>query len=265
MKTSSGRKVKERVNYKSKRDYKNFFYSAAGVVPYAIFITDLINGRPERKMITVPIHEVAQTYKDYHKFTPELYLKKFHPEVTKYDDLKLIKVGQKVFVLKDDSEFENRKDINFQMNRMYKITQLSEGNIWLKYHLEARDVNAIKEGVKISKSDIISLKELELGLSQIAEDESIEDAQMRRKDYEDRKFKFSSLNDFRLNRLREIIGEEATKKIKDNQLDKHKAFSSTIEIEGQTPLLKTSKSNWNFLFEGYDFEVDLIGTIKWLV
>lgn len=263
VKTNTGRKVKKRINYKSKHDYKNAFYSKAGEMPYAVFITNLVKGRPERKMIPIPIHEVAQTFKEYYKFTPELYMQEFHPEITECDDMKLLKVGQKVFVLKGDSEYEYRKDIVFQMNRMYRITQFEESSIRLKYHLEAREVNAIKQGVKNIKSKIVSIKEKELGLPQVVEDECIEDMRKRHKDFEDRMYRLSSLNDFRLNRLKEVIGEEKTKRMKETQLDKYKAFSSTVEIEGQTPLLKTSKNNWNFLFEGYDFEIDITGTIKW--
>ena len=45
-----------------------------------------------------------------------------------------------------------------------------------------------------------------------------------------------------------------------------KAIPSTIEIEGETPLLKIGKpENWNFLFEGEDFEMSLDGKINWKI
>lgn len=265
VKTKAARTVKKRVNYKSKHEYKNSYYSAAGEIPYAIFLTKRNNKAPEtpeHKMIPIPIHEVAQTFKDFHKFTPELYLQKFHPEIKEYQDLKLLKVGQKVFVLKEDSDYEKRKDVTFQMNRMYRIIQFSEGNIWLKYHLEAREKTDIMNGVKDIKSSIVLCTENEFNLPKIMEDTNIDDKKKRKKDFEDKMFKFSSLKDYRLNRLVETIGENNTKKLKE-KLDKHKAFSSIVELEGETPLLKTSKNNWNFLIENYDFTINITGKIEW--
>ena len=56
-----------------------------------------------------------------------------------------------------------------------------------------------------------------------------------------------------------------TKEIK-KELDKYKAIPSTIEIEGETPLLKIGKpENWNFLLEGKDFEMKLDGKITWKI
>ena len=50
------------------------------------------------------------------------------------------------------------------------------------------------------------------------------------------------------------------------ELDKYKAIPSTIEIEGETPLLKIGKpENWNFLLEGKDFEMKLDGKITWKI
>ena len=50
------------------------------------------------------------------------------------------------------------------------------------------------------------------------------------------------------------------------ELDKYKAIPSTIEIEGETPLLKIGKpENWNFLLEGKDFEMKLDGKITWII
>ncbi|MFV0590580.1 MAG: type II CRISPR RNA-guided endonuclease Cas9 [Draconibacterium sp.] len=263
VKTKAGRRVKERINYRSKYEYKNSYYSSAGTVPYAILISNLVGGRVDRIMIPIPIHEVAQTFKEFHGFNAELYLKKFHPDINEYRDLKLLKVGQKVIVLNSDSEFDQRKDIGFQMRRMYKITQFSEGNIWLKYHLEAKETNEIKDYIKGLKSDIVQEIEDNNGLPRIIEDENISDVRRWRKDYEDKMFKFSSLNDYRLFRLQKLIGEEETKKIKE-KLDKYKAFSAIIELEGETPLMKTSKNNWNFLYENYDFEMDITGDINWV-
>ncbi len=174
-----------------------------------------------------------------------------------------MKVGQKIFVLNDDSEYEKRKYVDFQVNKLYKITQFSEGNIWLKYHLEAKDIPEIKQSVKDKKHLIINNIEKELGLQEIIEDKNIQDSKKRKKDFEDKLYKFSSLKDYRLNRILNIIGEQEVRTIMD-RLNKYKAFSSKIEIEGETPLLKTSRSNWNFLIENYDFKIDLTGEITWL-
>jgi len=35
-------------------------------------------------------------------------------------------------------------------------------------------------------------------------------------------------------------------------------------MEGNTPLLKMASKNWNFIFEGEDFEISLLGEIKWI-
>src|SRR5690606_26029168 len=136
VKTSIGKEVKERVNYRSKHDYKNKFYSTSGSLPYAI----LVQKGTERAMLPIASFELAKEYKKYGSFVIDEYLKKYDEEnktsLSSYSDKKLLKVGQKVLVLKEDEEFEKRNDINFQKNRMYVITQFSEGSIWLKYHLE---------------------------------------------------------------------------------------------------------------------------------
>jgi CRISPR-associated endonuclease Csn1 len=268
VKTKAGKKVKERLNYKSKHDYKNAFYSAAGEIPYAIFITNLVNGRIERKMIPVPIHEVAQTFKEYQKFSIEIYLQKFYPEIEikEYQDVKLLKVGQKVFVLNADIEFEKRKEKAFQMNRMYKITQFfvdGSGGVYLKYHLEATKDDDIDMKVKESKHIFLKKYDDEFGLEDIIEDENIADIRERRKDYNDRKYKFVGLKDFRFARLIPHLGEEKVKKIK-KEIGKYKKQSSVIEKERETPLLKITSTDCNFLYENYDFKVDITGNIEWI-
>lgn len=266
VKIKAGRKVKERINYKSKHEYKNTFYSMAGEIPYAIFITNLINGRIERKMIPIPIHEVAQTFKEYHKFTPELYLEKFHEEIKEYQDLKLLKVGQKVFVLKNDNEYENRKDIKFQINRMYKIKKFYDdgaNGIYLKYHLEATKDDDIDKKVKESKHLYLKKYDEELGLNEIIEDTSIVDIKERKKDYNDKKYRFVGLKDERFKRLIPFLGEDKVKEIK-KEIGKYKKQSSIIEKEGETPLLKITSTDCNFLYENYDFNIDITGKIIWI-
>lgn len=261
VKTRAGKKVKDRLNYKSKHDYKNAYYSAAGEIPYAIFITNLVDGRIERKMIPVAIHEVAQTYKDYHEFTPEVYLEKFHPEIEEYKDIKLLKVGQKVFVLKDDNEYERKYEIDFQVNRMYKITQFKyDGSkIMLKYHLEAQAKSDIDNWIKQTKSDILDIVENDLNIEPIIANESIEDNIERKKDYEKRKINFN----LRLKLIEEKGGKKLALNVQE-KIEEYKTESSKIINEGETPILGLSRNNWNFLFENYDFEIDIIGKLTWL-
>lgn len=97
----------------------------------------------------------------------------------------------------------------------------------------------------------------------IIEDVNIQDNKKRREDFLNRKFRFDTIgNSYRLSRLVETIGLEKTNEVK-KELDKYKAIPSTIEIEGETPLLKMGKEKWNFLFEGEDFEISLDGKINW--
>ncbi len=266
VKTKAGKEVKKRINYKSKHEYKNSYYSAAGEIPYAIFITNYINKKVIRKMIPVPIHEVGQIFKEYHKFTPELYLEKFYPKLKEIQDLKLLKVGQKVFVLKENSEKEKRKDITFQMNRMYKIKKFYDegaGGIYLKYHLEATKDDDIDKKVKESKHLYLKKYDEKLGLKEIVENTAIEDIKKRKKDYNDRKYRFIGLKDVRFKRLIPLLGEDKVKEIK-KEIGKYKKQSSIIEKEGETPLLKITSSDCNFLYENYDFNIDITGKIEWI-
>ena len=65
-----------------------------------------------------------------------------------------------------------------------------------------------------------------------------------------------------MNRLLEEIGKEKATEIK-SQLDKFKKVASSIENEGETPLLKLNTSeSWNFLYEGRDFNVSILGKIN---
>ena len=262
VKTKAGKRVKERLNYQSKKhEYKNSYYSAAGEIPYAIFITNLFNGRVERKMIPVAIHEIAQVYKDIHKFDIEYYLLEFHPNIKEYQNVKLLKVGQKVFVLKNDADYEKRVEKEFQKNRMYKITQFKyDGSkILLKYHLEAQAKSDIDNWVKQTKSSILSVVEKDLDIEPIIINESIEDVVERRKDYEHRKTNFK----VRLELIKKTGGEELELIVKE-KIEKYKTESSIIMNEGETPILGLSKNNWNFLFEDYDFEIDITGKLIWM-
>jgi CRISPR-associated endonuclease Csn1 len=60
--------VKERVNYRSKHDYKNKFYSEAGSLPYAILLQRSNNGKVEREMFPIASFELAKAYKKHGSF-----------------------------------------------------------------------------------------------------------------------------------------------------------------------------------------------------
>ncbi|MFD2727796.1 type II CRISPR RNA-guided endonuclease Cas9 [Hyunsoonleella rubra] len=261
VKSKSGQVVKERVNYRSEHDYKNYYYSAAGSLPYAIMCEKSIKGKIERKMIPVASFEIAKVFKKYKKFTPLLYIEMCHPELKEYPDVKLLKVGQKVLVLNNDGDYENRKDLGFQKNRLYRITQFKyDGSkIMLQYHLEAQSKSDIDVQVKSIKSEIVQRKEIELGIPLIIEDKTIENATDRKKDYQKKLNNFSE----RLKRIEGVSSTVVVKELK-NEISKYKTESSSILIEGQTPILGLSKKSWNLLYENYDFEVSILGKIKWL-
>ncbi len=260
IKTKGGKEVKDRLNYLSKHDYKNKFYSEAGSIPYSILLQKFNKDGVKREMIPIASFEIAKMYKKAGVFDIEKYILDFQPEYKVWKK-ELLKVGQKVLVLKEDNEYEERHDVTFQKNRLYVITKFSEGSIWLKHHLEATKDEDIDMLAKTKKDKIISLIEKELGLLEIKEDESILNISARKNDFEDRKYKFTSLSNFRFSRLVQLIGIEKTQEIK-KKLDIYKKQSSFLEIEGETPLLKMSKENWNFLLEGKDFEMNIGGTIK---
>lgn len=258
----AGREVKERVNYRSKHDYKNKFYSEAGSIPYAILLQKSDGTSIMRELLSIASYEVAKMRRDTGVFDIERYVENFYSEYKDWEK-QLLKVGQKVFVLNEDSDYEKRFDRSFQTNRLYVITQFSEGSIWLKYHLEASKDDDIDKIVKIKKDEILSKIEKELSLPKVLEDETIDNLVDRKRDFNKRKYSFSSFSDFRLNRLVQLVGMDRTRNIK-KELDLYKKQSSTIEIEGSTPLLKMSKENWNYLIEGKDFEMRLDGSIEFL-
>lgn len=263
IKAKTGREVKERMNYRSEHDYKNKFYSEAGNIPYAVLLQKITSGKIEREMLPIASFEVAKAYKKYGKFNFDSYINEQYPEYIKWNK-ELLKVGQKVLVIKDDKEFDKKDGLDFQQKRLYVITQFSEGSIWLKYHLNAQSKDEVKKSISLKKDELLRKYEIENNLPEIVEDESIQDRKERMDDYNNRKYRFDTINNsFRLTRMMEIVGEERTKEMK-GELDKYKAIPSSIEIEGETALLKMSKENWNYLYEGKDFEVTMLGELNWL-
>lgn len=268
IKTSSGKEVKERVNYRSKHDYKNKFYSEAGSLPYALLMQKVSNEGVDRAMLPIASFELAKAYKKHGSFVIDEYLKKYDEEnKTQYADYsykKLLKVGQKVLVLKSDREYEKKNDIDFQVNRLYVISQFSDvdNTIMFKYHLEAQADDDIDNFVKNEKDKLLRKYEIEYNIPEVIEDTTIENVKIRKEKYKKQRYSFKSFKDYRFKRLIEAIGIDEVKNIK-NELSNFKTYSSVIEAEGKTPLLKMTKEKWNFLYEWEDFEVSLLGRIKW--
>lgn len=274
IKTSSGQPVKERVNYRSSHEYKNQYYSAAGSLPYAILLEkgnprkkftkagDIPDEKTERMMLPIASFEVAKMNKKSRKFDIEQYIKVQYPDYA-YWNKRLLKVGQKVIVLNNDEEYEKKSDIDFQTKRLYVITKFSDGSIWMKYHLEAQADKDIDKSIKAEKDRLLRQSEIEHNIPEVSEDNTIKDAVARKDDYENKRYSFARLDAYRFVRLNERIGIDGVKHLK-AELDKFKTQSGTIEIEGKTPLLKMSKENWNFLYEGDDFEITLLGELQFI-
>lgn len=261
IRTKTGKEIKDRINYLSEHDYKNKFYAETGSIPYAILLQQSDNNAVKREMITIASFEISKMYKQAGKFDVEKYIQDFQPQYAHWNK-ELLKVGQKVFVLKEDTDYEIRNEIDFQRSRLYVISQFSEGSIWLNYHLSALSKDEVKNAVSLAKDEVLFKYEQEYNIPQIIENITILDNKKRKDDFENRKYRFDTLEkSFRLKRLVEIIGIERTKEIK-KELDKYKAIPSSIEIEEKTFLLKMSKEKWNFLLEGKDFEMKLDGSIK---
>lgn len=265
IKVRAGKKVKERVNYRSKHEHKNHFYSASGSIPYAVMLQKSLGDKVERKMIPIASYQIAEIYRKTRTFNEVEFIKEYYPEYESYDK-KLLKVGQKVFIIQDDEEYNQKNEKEFQRNRLYKITQIGDNTIYLKFHLEASKDDDIDAKVKMKKDEIVSEFDKKYDLPHITEDETISDAKERKKKYEDQRYRFVGMKDFRFKRLIPYMGEEEVSKLKNN-LSKFKKQSSRIEpgMDGETPLLKLNKEeSWNFLYEDYDFKISIKGELIWL-
>jgi CRISPR-associated endonuclease Csn1 len=263
IKVKQGKIVKKRLNYKSKHEYKNHYYCASGSIPYALFLQNNVDGIESREWIPIHAYQIAQVYRMHKKFNPNLFLQMFDSKFKNNFDSKLLKIGQKVLVLNNDTDYDNRFNINFQNNRLFKIKQFHAGGLYLKHHLVALDDSKIDDYIKQKKDLLLRDFEKQYDIPEIKEDTLIDNNSDRIKDYKSRKFSFDNLSRYRFKRLLERTGLEKTKEIK-TALDKYKTQSSLIEANGETPLLKMSANKINFLFEGYDFNISLLGDITFL-
>ncbi len=213
-------------------------------------------------MIPVASFEIAKYFKRNEKFDINGFVAEKYPQYNDWPDKKLLKIGQKVIVLKEDKEIEKIKQIDFQTKRLYIIEQFSDGSIWLKYHLEA-DPDSVELNVKQSKDDYFKKLEKENNLPEIQEDSTIKIKIERNKDLEKRKYSFNSIQDYRPSRLVPILGEKKVKEIIKDLRNKFATRPSKLGQDVQASLLKISKENWNFLYEYYDFEISMLGELKW--
>jgi len=259
IKKKAGKQVKSRVNYKSEKDYKNSYYAESGSIPYGIMLFNPKN--EERILLQVHAYQIAEVFREKRKFDIDLFVDKFYPNYSSFKKL-LLRVGQNLIVLNNDEEFDKRFEKQFQKNRLYKISKIDNGSLWLKYHLTSIADSDLDSVVKEKKDELLWKYEKELGLSKVKEDDSIEDLKTRREVYERQKFSFTSYNDFRIKRIVENFGKQKASEIK-SELSKYKKVASFIEVEGETPLLKlNTSSSWNFLYEKTDFDMSILGKIK---
>ena len=261
VKTKKGREVKERLNYKSKHGYKNYFYSEAGEVPWALMLQKTVQKKGaenmKRKMIPIPIHEIAQVYREKNKFDITYFMdsfghKKIKDEYLEYPKKYLMKVGQKVLVLKDDNEYEKRKDIKFQSERLYRITQFDKDQkIILNHHLNSRTKKDIEKNIKKRKNEILREYEKEHNIPYIK----------REKNENDNKYYDRVCNKNKIKERLKKLPDECKKKVED-ELSKYKVQYSKVGDEPS--ILGLTEMNWNFLYENIDFKIKIDGSIKWI-
>lgn len=258
IRTTAGKVVKKRISYTSKKDYKNNYYAAAGSLPYAAFLQHINNGKIERVMIPVSSAELGKMNKKLGKFDIAQLIAEYYPEYNQYADKKILKVGQKVFVLNDDTEFEKRHEKEFQIKRLYIINQFDYlgRKIILNYHLESRQKGDIDKSIKEIKNGVLKPEELQLDIPEIKPDETITNASDRKKDFEARLYDF----DKRIKLITQYSSNEQAKTLK-KKIEEYKTESSVCNDINTVPILGLSRNNWNFLIEGEDFEISLSGQI----
>lgn len=257
VKTNAGKDVKGRINYRSKHDYKNFYYASSDNIPYAAFLQKTVNRNLERKLIPISAAEISKTYKNFGKFDLLKFIESNFPQFNEYDK-KLIKVGQKVFILNNDEEYEKIYDIDFQIKRLYIVNQFDYlgRKIIFKYHLESRQRGDIDKSIKEIKSSVLNPVEKQLGIPEILPNEMITNASDRKKDFETRLYDF----DKRINLIAKYSSKDNADVLKRN-IEEYKTESSVCNDINPVPILGLSRNNWNFLLEGEDFEISLSGKL----
>ncbi len=260
IKANAGKVVKHRLNYLSKQEYKNYYYAASKSLPYAVLIERTDNNSTNRILIPISTSEIAKTFKQAGKFNVQEYISIFHPEYVDYNSKKLLKLGQKIIVLKNDSEFEIiKEERQILIKRFYIINQFEyKGDkIILKYHLEARSEKEIDTSIKEKKHNILNAYEKKLEIPEIQPDINIQNISEREKEYAKRLYDFKA-------RLK-VIKERDTQMglTIEQELNKHVTQASKLNDDNPAPILGLSSRFWNFLIESIDFEINPDGEIIW--
>lgn len=170
----------------------------------------------------------------------------------------MLKVGQKVFVLNNETEIQFKCNKDFQIKRLYIISQFEyQGNkIILNYHMEARQENEIDRIIKEAKNNILRPYEQRFNITEIKPNENITNTEERHKDYLDRLYDFSG----RLKGINEFLSIEQFNLLK-NEIKEFKTMSSKCNDNNPVPILGLTSTNWIFLLEKEDFEMNLKGEV----
>ena len=161
------------------------------------------------------------------------------------------------------SGIENKVDLSVYAKTEYDSFQMFEIRIGLQGNLDVSyytnpdfgptEMNLIRTGLR-KGLNVSEYAKQELNWEEMQE---IRKRLERKQDYEKRKYDFNK----RIDIISQYLKKEDIEAIK-KKLEQYKTESSTIEIEGKTPLLKMSRNNWNFLYEGIDFDTTITGNLN---
>ena len=76
--TKAGKQVKARVDFKSEKEYKNFYYAESGSVPYGVILFQ--PDSDQRELIKIHAYQIAEVFREKRKFDIDYFLTKFYPE-----------------------------------------------------------------------------------------------------------------------------------------------------------------------------------------
>ena len=249
----TGRPFKARQDYRSRHEYKNYFYASAGEILYALLLQrQNPKGKIERKLIPIPVHEIAQsTVKN--RFDQDRFIEKFgqryfkqnfrfrtksKPKIEDYTK-KILNKYQKVIVLNNQNERQDKDRIPTVL-RLYKLKQFhKDGRITLQHHVAAGSPKQIQLE---QRSKILDRVERKYKLGSLTKKEKDGKFQKRR-----------------LERIPDQVREDI--KVEFNKI---KLFYTNLEEGEGKPYLGLTQANWNFLYEGVDFEMSITGEITWL-
>lgn len=256
--SKAGVEVKKRIDFLSKKEYKNYYYSEAGEIIKAIVIEDL---NKNLSIINLSSAKIVKFYNEFGSFDLDQFVQHLGYDKMELRRKMLLSKGDRVIAIKNQTELADTHNPQLLVNRLYKITKFHESGLYLRHHQISKHDKEIDALVKNEKDKFLVKIEKEHNLPLVVKDLTIEDFGKRKKKYEDQKFKFNSPSDYRMGRLLKTVGEKRYAKIK-VELDKYKKQSSIIEREKQ-PLLKQNISACYFYkFENIDFKFDILGNIN---